>query len=222
MGIKILGISASYRKKSGTFEAVKKALEGAKSIEEAVETEIIALRDKKILPCIHCDVCYKKKSLCVLKDDFLEVLDKFLEADAYIIGSPVYEMSYTPMLAAFFSRIRCTYLVNPGHYTRRIGTGVAVGGHRNGGQEMLLNSIYGFYHSNDILTCGGTFNYPGGICLCSTDGSYAGALQDIRGMQGAYEVGQRLAQLASFLKLGEEKYIGKGYKVINTEGWYAD
>lgn len=220
MAIKILGISGSYRGRSGTTEAVSRALEGAASIEPAVETKLIKLRGKKISPCMHCDACYRKRSLCVLEDDFLEILDAILEADGFIIGSPVYEMNYTPVLNSLISRLRCTYLVYPGHFVRRVGAAIAVGGNRNGGQEMVLMNIQNFYNSNDIITCGGTFHSPGGACLVSPDGSYEGTMQDTKGLEAAYSVGQRLAQTAALLKFGEEKYQEQGYNMIKTKGWY--
>ena len=50
---KILGISSSPRKKSGTTHMVKLALEEAEKL--GMETELVTLRNKKINPCIHCD-----------------------------------------------------------------------------------------------------------------------------------------------------------------------
>ncbi len=54
----------------------------------------------------------------------------------------------------------------------------------------------------------------------SRDGSYEGAMQDSFGMDGAFNVGQCLAQTAALLKLGEEDYIKKGYDILATSSWY--
>lgn len=220
MGLKILGISGSYRKDSGTGEAVREALKGAASIDPEVETDFISLRKKDIAPCIHCDGCWRKQSLCIVKDDFQELQQRFLEADGYIIGSPVYNMNYTPVLDAFFSRMRPVYLEYPGHFTRRIGAAIAVGANRNGGQEMVLINIQNFFSTYEILTCGGTFHDPGGTCLVTVDGSYEEALKDSHGMKSAFRVGQRLAQSAALLKFGEEEYDRRGYALARTSAWY--
>ena len=220
MEVKILGISGSYRKQSGTSVAVKRALEGAQSIHVPVKTEFIALQGKNIGPCVHCDGCYRRRSTCIIQDDFQEVQEAFLEADGYILGSPVYEMNYTPVMGALLSRIRPVYLEYPGHFTRRAGAAIAAGGNRNGGQEMVLINIQNFFNTNEIITSGGTFHDPGGACLVTVDGSYEKALEDRQGLNASYRVGQRLAQTAALLKYGAESFASQGISLIETKDWY--
>jgi len=133
--VKVLGICGSHRAKGATEYSVKKALEAAETV-PGITTQYVGLRGKKIGHCIHCNQCIKNNCLCVIEDDFQEVQQMFLDADAYIIGSPVYQMNSTPLLQDFCSRLRPTYLVHPGHFTNRVGGAIATGGTRHGGQEV--------------------------------------------------------------------------------------
>lgn len=220
MTVKILGICGSVRKDSGTETAVKEALTAASQIDADVATEYISLRNKKIKMCMHCDNCFKNKSLCAIQDDFQEIQEAFLNADGYIVGSPVYNMNITPVLNAFMSRVRPTYLVYPGHFTGRAGGSLVVGGGRNSGQEIATLIIHGFFQTYEILCCGGSLHEPGGAMLWSKDGSPAGARLDAQGLEGARRLGKRIAQTAAILKHGMEKMEQDGRKIYKTEQWF--
>ena len=95
--MKVLGISCG-RKNSNTEILVKEALMGAEEI--GAEVEIIRLLDLDIKPCTGCNSCvidlFEKGGAgdCVIKnDDFPFIDDKILEADALVVGSPIYEKS---------------------------------------------------------------------------------------------------------------------------------
>ena len=90
--IKILGISGSPRLGSTDF-AVNEALRHAREKFNA-ETDYFSAHKKDIKFCIHCDLCVRKKEgKCVHKDDDVsqELYPKLAWADAWIIGSPVYQ-----------------------------------------------------------------------------------------------------------------------------------
>lgn len=221
MSVKVLGICGSYRK-GGTEAAVKEALSGACEIDEEVQTEYVSLRGKNIRPCIHCDRCIKGKTLCCVEDDFQDIQDKFLDADCYIIGSPVYNMGITPVLQSFMSRIRPVYVVYPGIFSRKVGGALAVGGDRNGGQEMAVLNILNFYLAYEILCCGGEIgDYSGAKLWSGEDGSAEGAVRDERGMRGARRLGRRVAQVTSLLKLGWEKASSDGSRIYVTDHWFG-
>ncbi len=58
---------------------------------------------------------------CVIKDDMQELLEKFVEADAYVVASPVYVYTVTPQLLAFFSRMRPLFHVYPEKLRNKFG-----------------------------------------------------------------------------------------------------
>lgn len=80
----ILGISGSPRKDRITAHAVQHVLEHCEG-----ETRYISLFRKHINGCIACLGC-SKDNRCVVKDDFQEIADAMVEADAIVLGVPNY------------------------------------------------------------------------------------------------------------------------------------
>ena len=46
---------------------------------------------------------------------------------------------------------------------------IAVGGARNGGQEMTINSLHGFFHTNGIIPIGASMGVYAGAGIWSRD-----------------------------------------------------
>lgn len=192
--VKILGISGSPRK-GATEYVVGEALKAAAEI-PGVETEMITLRGKKIAPCNHCDYCRSEKTWCVIKDDMLDLITKFIEADAFIIASPVYVYTTTPQLQAFFSRMRACFHVFPGRLRNKFGAAIAVGGTRNGGQEMTINTIINLLMARGInVVSNETGGYAGGK-VWSKDKKAEGAAEDLIGMETVTKLAKKLAEVA--------------------------
>ena len=88
--MKVLLINGSARKKGNTFTALS---EVAKQLEKnGIEAEIVQIGAKPIRGCVACGQC-KSKGLgkCVFDDDICnQVAAKMAEADALVVGSPVY------------------------------------------------------------------------------------------------------------------------------------
>lgn len=194
---KVLCVCGSPRKKSGTEYAVKTAQEAAEK--RGVETDYITLRNKKINFCINCDKCIREESTkCLIHDDDMtSFYDKFYQADGYIIGTPVYEMSVTAQLAAFFDRFRPCWniLKNRGDYFYdKVGGALAVGGSRSGGQEKTIARIHDFYHTLGIIVVNLGSPGFGGASLWSQYGSYEKLTEDELGLADARRIGERVAR----------------------------
>lgn len=104
--MKVIAINGSPRKNWNTDILCQKALEGAAS--RGAETELIHLYDYEFKGCVSCLACHLKSQMdnphCFYKDALTPVLDKCLEADAIIIGSPVYYGYVTGMVRSFMER----------------------------------------------------------------------------------------------------------------------
>lgn len=200
--ITVLGISGSHRK-GATEYCVMEALKAAEEL-PGVTTRFVSLRGKKLSHCIHCNACVKNKVPCIIKDDFQEVYEEFLNADAYIIGTPVYQASATPLLQDFFSRIRPTGLVHPGLIANRVGGAIATGGTRHGGQEMTNLVIHNFFTTYEILVSAGPMGNYTGACVWTKDLKEEGAEADEVGMLRVRGLGKRIAEVALILKAGKE------------------
>lgn len=88
--MKVLLINGSARRKGNTYTALS---EVAKQLEKnGIEAEIVQIGAKPVRGCVACGQC-KAKGLgkCVFDDDICnQVAAKMAEADALIVGSPVY------------------------------------------------------------------------------------------------------------------------------------
>jgi len=110
--MKVTACNGSPRKKWNTAALLEKALEGAAS--QGAETELIHLYDLNFKGCISCFACKTKggKSYgrCAVKDDLTPVLRKIEEADALILGSPVYFGTVSGEMRSFMERLLFPYL----------------------------------------------------------------------------------------------------------------
>jgi multimeric flavodoxin WrbA len=111
--MKIIGFNGSPRKKWNTATLLNKALEGAAS--KGAQTELIHLFDLKYSGCISCFSCKlkggKSYGKCAVKDDLQPILGRIEEADAIILGSPVYIGAATGAMRSFLERLTFPYLV---------------------------------------------------------------------------------------------------------------
>lgn len=111
--MKVLAFNGSPRKSWNTATLLKKALEGAGS--EGAETELIHLYDLNYKGCISCFACKTKdgKSYgkCPIPDDLASIFKKVENADAIILGSPIYLGRVTGEMASFMDRLVFQYLM---------------------------------------------------------------------------------------------------------------
>lgn len=103
MAKKVLVLLGSPRKKGNSAILADQIIKGAKSGKAKVET--IYLHGKKIAPCNACMGCQKKNSRgCCIKDDMQEIYPKLIEADAWVIASPVYWFTVSSQTKIFMDR----------------------------------------------------------------------------------------------------------------------
>jgi putative NADPH-quinone reductase len=103
----IIIINGSPRKNWNTAQLLKEAQKGAESV--GSEVEYIDLYDLKFTGCRSCLAC-KRKGIsepckCYWKDELSPVLEKILQADRIIIGSPIYYSEPTGLVRSFLERI---------------------------------------------------------------------------------------------------------------------
>lgn len=206
MRVKILGVSGSPRK-GATQYCVQEALQAATAI-PGVSTEFIDLKGKEIHYCIHCNRCIQEGTdFCpVYLDDMHDYYQTILEADGFILGSPVYQMSPSALMQAFLNRFRpLGRYLGKGQWATKVGGAIAVGGMRHGGQETTLESLNNFFFCNGMtVVSGGIFAYNGGA-VWSNDKKEQGAKEDEIGLNTVRVIGRRVAVIAKLLKAGLEK-----------------
>jgi len=115
----VIAINGSPRKKWNTATLLEHALEGAAS--QGAKTELVHLYDLDYKGCTSCFACKlkggKSYGKCAVKDDLTPVLEKIANADALILGSPIYFGIVTGEMRSFMERLLFPYLTysNPPH-----------------------------------------------------------------------------------------------------------
>lgn len=142
--MKIIGFNGSPRKKWNTAILLEKALEGAAS--QGAETELVHLYELNYKGCMSCFECKKINGIsygkCAIRDDLTQILKKAEDADAIILGSPIYLGGVTGEMKSFLERLLYQYLVYDEErstlFKRKICTGFIYTMNVNKSQMALL------------------------------------------------------------------------------------
>jgi multimeric flavodoxin WrbA len=101
--MKIIGINASPKgEKSQTRRLVMGVLEGARKA--GADVTFIDICSLDIHYCTACDTCYAKGE-CIHDDDFPMLLEKMMDADGIVLGSPNYINGVTAQLKTMLDRM---------------------------------------------------------------------------------------------------------------------
>ncbi len=126
--MKTIVINASPRKKWNTAEVMEMAQKGAESV--GAETEYINLYDLVFKGCRSCLICKQKektKGKCYYNDDLAPLIERILQADTLLIGSPIYFGEPTSQFRALLERlIFCLMSYDDGtsYYTGKVNVGL--------------------------------------------------------------------------------------------------
>lgn len=106
--MKIIAFNGSPRKNRNTAQLLKEALKGAEAT--GAQTELVNLYDIDFEGCVSCFACKrnggKSWGKCGYRDDLSTYLDDVYDnADALIIGSPIYFGRVTGEAASFIERL---------------------------------------------------------------------------------------------------------------------
>lgn len=99
---KVLILSSSPRRGGNSDTLCDAFMEGA--IANGNEVEKIFLRDKTIHPCLGCSTCSLHKKPCPQKGDAAEIINKMLQADVIVMGTPVYFYSMSAQMKTLIDR----------------------------------------------------------------------------------------------------------------------
>ncbi|MBO6110806.1 MAG: flavodoxin family protein [Methanobrevibacter sp.] len=104
--MKTIVINASPRRKWNTAQLMKEAANGAESV--GAEVEYIDLYKLDLHGCMSCLICKKmgkERCKCYWNDDMSPLIEKILDADNLIIGSPIYLSEPTSHYRALLERL---------------------------------------------------------------------------------------------------------------------
>jgi multimeric flavodoxin WrbA len=99
--MKVLLVNGGPHKEGCTYTALE---EISKTLnEEGIDTEIFWVGNKPISGCIACKTC-STKGECVFDDVVNEFVEKAVEADGFIFGTPVHYASASGAITSFMDR----------------------------------------------------------------------------------------------------------------------
>ncbi|MBN1456284.1 MAG: flavodoxin family protein [Sedimentisphaerales bacterium] len=197
--MKIIGINCSPRKNQTTQKSLEACLAAASKESDKIETEIIELADLNIHGCVGCGYC-KKHFECKQDDDFNSLIPVLSdnEVAGIIIGTPVYLGTMTSQCKAFLDRT-VVLARNGSVFHNKVGGVLAVGGVRNGGQELTIQAVQATLLCHDMVCVGGGSKAAHfGATLVSDE--QKGVEFDKTGLETARDIGHRVAGLAMLLE----------------------
>ncbi len=126
--MRIMAFNGSPRKEWNTGTLLAEVLAGAAS--RGAETELVHLYDLAFTGCLSCFSCKRLggrgRGRCAVQDPLTPLLTRAAEADALVLGSPVYLGAETSRARAFIERLCYPYLryarENRSLFPRRIRT----------------------------------------------------------------------------------------------------
>lgn len=126
--MKTIVINASPRKKWNTAQIMKSAAKGAESVGAEVEyIDLYSLDFKGCMSCLACKKVNKEKAKCYWKDELSPLIDKILDADVLLIGSPIYFSQPTSGFRALLERLLfcvLSYDGDPTYYKGKLNVGI--------------------------------------------------------------------------------------------------
>jgi multimeric flavodoxin WrbA len=153
--MKVLGISGSPRPGGNTDILVGLALEVL--AEEGFETELVSLADRPVKPCVACGGCSRcEEPRCTQEDPAFEgMVERFIEADGVLVGSPVYFGSATPQTMALLDRVGYVSRHGKNFLRRKVGASIVVA--RRAGQNFTLAQLNYFFLISEMIVPGSTY-----------------------------------------------------------------
>jgi len=116
--MKVIAVNGSPRKNWNTATLLQKALDGSKSV--GADTALFHLYDLNFKGCTSCFACKRKGSKfigrCAMQDDLTSLLNKIIECDVLLLGSPIYFGNVTGEMRSFLERLLFSSMTyNIGH-----------------------------------------------------------------------------------------------------------
>jgi multimeric flavodoxin WrbA len=190
--MKVIAFNGSARKDGNTAILLNTVMDEMKAA--GIETELYQLSGKSIQGCVACMKCFenKNKRCAVEKDIINECIQKMLEADAILLGSPTYFADVSAGMKALIERCGMVSRANGDMLQRKVGAGVVAV--RRAGAFHVLSSLNAFFLIGQMII-------PGSSYWNLAHGRLPGEVtKDEEGMKTMKALGQNMAWLMRQLK----------------------
>ena len=153
--MKVIAFNGSARKNGNTAILINYVFQALEK--EDIDTELIQLSGKKIRGCIACMKCFENKDqrCSVINDDVNSCIEKMIDADGIILGSPTYFANISTELKALIDRAGMTGIANARMFKRKVGAAVVAV--RRGGSIHAFNAINHFFFIEEMIVPGSVY-----------------------------------------------------------------
>lgn len=104
--MKLIAVNGSPRSNYNTAKLVKEAVRGAEDAGAQAEyIDLYKLQNKGCISCFACKRIGHQSCVCQVKDDIQPLFERIFEADALVLGSPIYFGDVTALTNAFIERL---------------------------------------------------------------------------------------------------------------------
>jgi multimeric flavodoxin WrbA len=185
--MKVVAFNGSARKDGNTAILIRHVF--GELEKEGIGIELFQFSGKKIKGCIACFKCWENKDRhCAVKNDVLnDCIDRMVEADGVIIGSPTYFANVSTETKALIDRAGMVARANNDMFRRKVGAAVVAV--RRAGSTHVFNSINHLFFISQMIVPGSSY-WNLGI------GREIGQVeQDEEGIQTMKVLGQNMAWL---------------------------
>ncbi len=185
--MKVVIFNGSPRKEGNTHQCLQIVIKELENF--GIECEYIWIGMDKIQGCISCYQCAKNRDKrCGVNTDKLnEYLEKMIEADGIILGSPTYFADVSTRMKALIERAGLVSKINGGLLKHKIGAAVVAV--RRAGATHVFSSINYFFLISQMFVVGSSY-WNLGIGLNPGD-----IMNDKEGITTFKDLGQNFAFL---------------------------
>jgi multimeric flavodoxin WrbA len=190
--MKVVAFNGSARKDGNTAILLKRVLQTLES--EGIETELIQLAGEQIHGCTACRTCFNTKNQrCVIETDNVNAyIQKMVQADGILLGSPTYFSMMTPEMKALIDRAGFVARVQPEMFRYKVGAAVVAV--RRAGGMSTFEAINNFFLINEMIIPGSSY-WNIGV------GHKKGEIEnDAEGMKTMETLGRNMAWLLKKIK----------------------
>lgn len=191
--MKALLINGSPHAKGCTYTALSELKHTLEA--EGIETELIHVGNQDVRGCIACGQC-RKLGKCVFDDVVNEVASKLAEADAFVIGAPVYYSSPAGGAISFMDRLFFSTV----NVDKTMKVGAAVVTCRRGGNTASFDVLNKYFSISGMPIASSQYwNMVYG-------GSAEEVLKDAEGLQTMRTLGRNMAFMIKSIQLGKQQF----------------
>ena len=153
--MKVIAFNGSAREDGNTSILIRYVLGELKK--EGIETEVFNLAGKNIHGCRVCRKCFENENKqCVVKTDVLnECIEKMIEADGIIMGSPTYFTDVSTEMKALIDLAGFVAKANGDMFRRKVGAAVIAV--RRAGSVHAFSTINNFFLIGQMIIPGSNY-----------------------------------------------------------------